>query len=165
MKFVFIYDLWWRIKDENSPLYNVKLYNYNDSNCGNHDVSKCKIVFADNWDKLDWSNTSILSNKEKTGWLSPSGKFYGCDYRNHAIQALLVHHKKEDELEKLGWIKITRDFMRNNLLQAMFVGDAENHSIKPTEQQMKYLMNNPEIDYNYVELELYLYSKEKGKDK
>src|SRR5574344_1524775 len=150
-KFVLFDEFWWHIKDVNASLKNVKLYNITEcGNCGEHDVSGCKIAYANDWDGLDWKDTELCSNKEKTGWLSPDGSFYGCDYHLHSMQAELVHHHSEGELEKLGWIKITRTFEDGNRIKALFIGNRENHIIKPTESQMDYLTKHPEIDLKQI---------------
>lgn len=112
MKFVKIVNrngelpFWWEY-DESTPIYNATIYNMSGGRQTEWDLRDYEIVEAEDWEYLDYNNTIILSNIYKTGWLSPNGKFYGCDYRCHNLQAQLVHNKSEFELENLGFIKIT----------------------------------------------------------
>lgn len=41
-----------------------------------------------------------------TGWVSPSGKFYGCPVVFHRAYAEIVLEKDEPTLEYAGWLKI-----------------------------------------------------------
>ncbi len=78
-------------------------------------VETCKVAdYAD----LDFTKTSAyaefmaLQNDEsvKEGWIERSGTFYRCQYHEHDAFAWTVFKKTPRELEKLGWVKVTRLF-------------------------------------------------------
>ena len=51
------------------------------------------------------------NDDEPTGWLSPTGEFYGCKKMNHDYLAIyLTHGKGEQLLENSGWIKLYSSF-------------------------------------------------------
>ena len=54
----------------------------------------------------------LISDKYKTGWLDRDGKFYGCEWEQHSNVAWYCFGKEEEELEKGGWIKITKSVAR-----------------------------------------------------
>lgn len=52
----------------------------------------------------------LIKPDSDIGWLSPDGKFYGCDYANHDIFVNQYFGKTDMEMEKEGWIRIFRGF-------------------------------------------------------
>lgn len=52
------------------------------------------------------NNDGLIDPNSKTGWLAPSGDWYGCGNGNHQEIAYELLHLKERELELAGWIKI-----------------------------------------------------------
>ena len=64
-----------------------------------------KFIFVPSWDDLSWKDILIKPNAS-LGWISPSGEFFGCDYRDHEKVAEYVLNSSERELEKQGWVKI-----------------------------------------------------------
>lgn len=151
MKFVKYNNFWWEY-DDRTPKNKAKIINLvGGYNTGN-DISNCEIVEAESFEDLDWNGTDILNDKYTTGWLDRHGKFYGCEYHSHSLQAELVHHSSRRELEKKGWIHIGQDMFYGKQL-AQYFGDYENGVI-PTDAQMLYLARHKNIDAGYV---LYAY--------
>ena len=72
------------------------------------DITNCQTEIAKNRCELDWYGTSVFDNKYKTGWVSPSGKFFGCDYTMHSLQAKYLHKSSEEQLENEGKIIVIR---------------------------------------------------------
>ena len=141
MKHFVKYENWWWEVDENTPLYNATLYNMFGGKNSGVDITGLEIVEAQNWRDLDWKGTPTYGSEYKTGWLSPDGKFYGCDYRYHDYNARFIHGKTEDQLEQQGWVKIA---CRINLktkqkegLQAIFA--CRDGFTYPTNEQIKYV--------------------------
>lgn len=66
-----------------------------------------KIVEAESFDDLDYSY--LLNPKSEYGWVSPDGRFYGCDYHQHETIADHILHMPGSELERKGWVKIYMD--------------------------------------------------------
>ena len=64
-----------------------------------------KFISVPHWDDLPWKDVLIKPNA-LLGWISPSGEFFGCDYRDHEKVAEYVLNSSERELEKQGWVKI-----------------------------------------------------------
>jgi hypothetical protein len=56
--------------------------------------------------ELDWSVTGYLISDTTCGWLSPDGKWYGCDFENHDLIADLILKRSRRELDRAGWVKV-----------------------------------------------------------
>lgn len=65
-----------------------------------------KIMDAEDIEDLDWSVSYLTSNRTDCGWLSPDGKWHGCDAHNHDKYARLVLHLKIRTLECMGWVRV-----------------------------------------------------------
>lgn len=64
------------------------------------------------------------------GWVLPDGKFYeALNYMEHISLCGAIADKSEEECEKLGWIKITKDTPNKPLIQA-------GNRTKPTQKQI-----------------------------
>ena len=50
----------------------------------------------------------LIEPDSDLGWLSPDGRFYGCDWTKHSTVASEYFGKDDLELEKEGWVKIFR---------------------------------------------------------
>jgi len=61
---------------------------------------------AEDIHELDWLKTSLINNKETSGWLNRSGRFYGCNSQAHDLVADLVFNKSVQEMEDEGWVRI-----------------------------------------------------------
>jgi len=106
---------WWEY-DESTPVNNAVLKNfYMGKNSGN-DLTGYEIVEAKSWFDLDWKGTTVYSDIYYTGWLSPNGKFFGCDYECHEEQAMFVHKTNLTDLEEKGFIKITKKLRTNEYI-------------------------------------------------
>ena len=96
-KYVKYNNFWWEL--ENGFIYN---------RVGGHTVydpeTAGPIVEVENFEDLDWS--CLIKPDSNLGWVSPDGRFYGCDYTDHADVADLYFKKSERELEDEGWVKI-----------------------------------------------------------
>lgn len=64
------------------------------------------LVIAEQLEDLDWKNTVYDNPDSGSGWLSRSGKFYGCPKVGHEFCAQVVIKENSIELEKKGWIKV-----------------------------------------------------------
>ena len=99
MKYVKYKNFWWEY-DESTPKNKAKLINLvGGYNTGN-DITNCEIVEAKSFEDLNWYGTTIYDDKYPYGWLDRNGKFYGCDFKEHSLQAELVHHSDRRKLEK-----------------------------------------------------------------
>lgn len=156
-KYVKFEDFWWEY-DEKTPKNNATLINIVGGYNSKNDITNCEIVEANDFDELDWNDTKVLSKNYRSGWLDRNGKFYGCSYESHDLQAKLVHHSSRQELEKLGWIHISEDrIFGENELNAQFWGDYEN-DFSPTDAQIMFLTKHKEINSEMV-FDKYLNSK------
>ena len=147
MKFAKYENFWWQW-DDNTPKESACLYNMFGGKSSNCDIRNCQIVDAEDFDKLNWAGTSIFNNS-RYGWLDREGKFYGCDYRHHDLQAKLVHGSSRAKLEKLGWVIIVKMPLEETgkLLALYHTGD---DSIIPTGKQLEYLSNRNDVDCSLV---------------
>lgn len=100
MKFVFYNGGWWEYQEDLDRIVN---------DCGGWRFysKNMEIVEANNWDELDWSY--LLDDTKTTGWISPTGEFYGCKPRDHDDVAYWILHSSEQELEVKGFVKIYFD--------------------------------------------------------
>lgn len=80
-------------------------------------------VEAECYEDLDHKKTSLWKPESDTGWLSPTGEFYGCSYADHDRLAELVLKTAVCELEKTGWIRVPRQ--RAVLYCDLFPTDAQ----------------------------------------
>jgi len=55
---------------------------------------------------LDWSKTPFFDNTLRSGWLSRTGRFWGCPAIHHDIFARCVLGMKVVDLERLGWARV-----------------------------------------------------------
>lgn len=69
-----------------------------------------RIVEADSF--LDLDHSYLVEEDSEYGWVSPEGRFYGCDVRNHSYLARYLFRATEEELEEKGWAKIYMNFDR-----------------------------------------------------
>lgn len=115
------YPFWWEY-DESTPISCATLKTEAGREYKGVNLENENIVTASSWQELDWNGTAILNEDFDTGWLSPSGKFYGCAYTLHSSQAMLVHGKREEDVEREGYIKITR-FSSVGKLEVLFFGE------------------------------------------
>lgn len=123
-KFVFENGGWWEI--EGNLCYNV---------CGGcHEYipdEKDIIIEAENRADLDYS--LLIDPNSKYGWISPEGKFYGCDYAKHRDLAEWYFKKNERQLESEGWIKVFRDsFDRKTVWysEKSFITEAQKNTLE-----------------------------------
>ena len=100
MKFTFYNGGWWEYQEDLDRIVN---------DCGGWCFysKNMKIIEANSWDDLDWSY--LLDDTSITGWISPSGDFYGCAPRDHDDVAYYILHSTEQELEVKGFVKIYFD--------------------------------------------------------
>lgn len=63
------------------------------------------FISVSHWDDLPWKEVYLIPDSN-LGWISPSGEFFGCDYREHDNLATYVLNSSERELEVKGWVKI-----------------------------------------------------------
>lgn len=127
----------WYGYDERTPLSNATIFRSNGQTKNNVDITFCEILTLDNWEQLDYHGTVVNDDCYKTGWVTPQGKFYGCEYNFHNMQARLLHKHYEDELEKLGFIKITHEINNTGKKELLVLCYA-----KPTIHQIKWFKQN-----------------------
>ncbi len=101
--FVKLNNFWYKL-DSAFPLENAVLYDYSGKPI-KANASSLEKKQAENWSKLDWSNTKVLG-KYETGLLSPSGEFYGCDLKFMEQCANFVLNMSLKQLSKLGFVQI-----------------------------------------------------------
>lgn len=102
-------NMWWEY-DISTDKKSAIIHNLKGGRMSQVDLTDYELVRASDFSNLDWSNTILLDNNYKTGWLSPNGEFYGCDYALHDLQAEMVHHVTEKDLEKRGFVKISYNY-------------------------------------------------------
>ena len=149
MKHFVKYDNYWWEYDPTKPKENAILMNGGVGISSGIDITGLPTQQAEDRIFLDWYGTEVYDNKYKTGWLAPSGKFYGCDYTNHSMQAKYVHHKKEEQLENEGWIKISykityNERTRKKELEAMFF--CRDEYKYPSNEQMEYIKTHYSVE-------------------
>lgn len=150
MKFVKIDNFWWRYDDKTS-LYDATVYNVNGfGKMSNLDLTNIIVTDAKSWQDLNWKGTEVYDNTFKTGWLSPEGKFFGCKTEYHSLQAHLFHNRAEKQLEKDGFVKITKLRFNDNTTVALFPGRFYNKNLSPTVAQIEYLEKQTGINCSEV---------------
>ena len=177
MKFV-KYEKTWRGIRKDSKIKNATIVN-----CGgliiatNVDLRKYKIVEANSFEDLDWTDTEVLNRNSSFGWLDREGNFYGCDFACHDFQAQFIHKTTRRELETLGWIHISAT--NPDYPDTIFAEYRADYleGVIPTEKQLEYLVAHPKIKIdsvkkavengNYAKAKIYennLKNKQKEKD-
>lgn len=137
MKNYVLYNGYWWEYDPKDNLKEATLYNALGRRNSYCDIRFCKTAQANNFDELDWQGTKVYDNKKYlSGWLSPEGEFWGCDYRSHDILARYVLHRQTYQLEAQGFIKInyTQDGGSTKKYYIIIPGKHV-----PTNAQIKYL--------------------------
>ncbi len=150
MKFVKYQRFWW-LYDEDTPLNNATIFhNWKYIKLDNIDITDFEIVEAVSRRKLNWYGTDVYDDTLKAGWLDRNGKFYGCKWAYHYLQAHYVHKKSDETLESLGWIHISKaDENDTGKYVAEFLGDYK-EGIMPTDSQMAYLQTRNDVDFDKV---------------
>ena len=94
----------WKLEERGSQLVCINRFG------GWHDY--CKELGEDIYEVEKYEDLPFtkyyINDKYKTGWLDRNGRFYGCDWEMHVFVAEYCFKKTEEELEKEGWIKITK---------------------------------------------------------
>ena len=129
---------WWELKGD-------RLVNCNG---GWHDykLSPYEERKESTWEEIKKEYYLSHIHDYQTGWLSPDGQFYGCDYRDHNNFALYIFDCYEDELENRGYCKIYRSPLEYGKIDFdMMPGGKE-----LTKIQWKYLLDN-----EYTDIETY----------
>ena len=130
-------NFWWRLSTT-TPLDSATLYNYSGGHMSEVNCEGREVVEAEDWSDLDWSGTVLYDNSYKTGWVAPTGEFYGCDYRCHYMCALMVLKKTDKELEEAGYIKVTKDLSKDKFsVQIPYY--LKSSYPKPTKKQLETL--------------------------
>ena len=137
--FVKISGFWYEY-DASTPPYCSKVFYEDDKGHFFLDITCLEKVEADKIEELDWHGSIILNNEYRTGWLSPEGVFYGCEAYHHKQQAKFIHKKDELMLEKEGWIRINYNLKQNGEKHLIAGFGAEDITIYPTKEQLKYLL-------------------------
>lgn len=135
MEFVKYKNMWYQVKerlDENKAvLLSVR------EKTMTVNIDGLETCHADDFSTLDWNNTCIYSDSYETGWLSPNGEFYGCDFEHHNIQAKYIHNCYECDMERNGFIKLTYTDKRAKRLCAIYNKIDGKYLITP--KQYRYL--------------------------
>lgn len=94
---------WW-VEDKGDNYW----YNYAGGRTpkGTKDIIYERVTTTGDFESLDWSKTNMIDNSKESGWLSPKGDFYGCDYMEHDRVASLYFHSSSDALMRFGWMRI-----------------------------------------------------------
>lgn len=144
MKHFVKFNNWWWEYDATLPKSCTTLYNDGLGKTSDIDIEGMETAEAEDLSELNWYGTEVYDNKYITGWLSPSGKFFGCDYRRHNAQAKYVHGKYESDIENEGWVKISYKLYYNKngtrSLEAIFY--SQNNNVYPTKEQIKYIQKH-----------------------
>jgi hypothetical protein len=74
----------------------------------NSNVTILEEVESEDFYSLDHGRTALGQMKGDctSGWVSPKGKFFPCDYKDHDEYAYLVLRKEVRELEEEGWARL-----------------------------------------------------------
>jgi hypothetical protein len=159
MKFIFYDAYWWELSKQDFYGKPTEFYRASNYSGGGFDLpyttleevkKEYKVAEASDWDQLDWYGTAVYDNKYETGWLSPQGIFYGCNYRSHNAQAVYIHKCEERELEETGWLKLTN--MCSSPTERIILYNTSAIR-KFTKRQMDYLANTPyaqDCTYRYL---------------
>lgn len=141
---------WWFEYNSNTPDFATTIFDELGREIQDVDIRGEETAQVKSIKELDWYGTRVYDNeKYKTGWLSPEGEFFGCDFDMCDRQARLVHGTTERELLDLGWanIKIHRTTMPCGCLD-VFPKDL-NYYVKfscnvqgPTNEQLYYVEEN-----------------------
>ena len=130
-------DMWWEYS-ENSDLQCATIHNPHFGKREERNITSCEKTEAESFADLNWYKTMVYNNKFITGWVSPQGVFYGCDYRCHSLLARFILHKDDITLEKEGYMKIGKQLVYG---RTKFYIDFNSHII-PTQQQINYIYEN-----------------------
>ena len=147
------YENYWYEYDESTPPNNARIWNMYGGCMSDIDLTNSEFVEAEDFNFLDWSGTSLLSQDFPTGWLDKKGNFFGCSPKHHKEQAKLVHNHSEQELEEQYFIKIAYiDRLQKELVAMVSHTNGEKNPI--SREQYSFLKKHPinnfdEIDYIY----------------
>lgn len=139
--FVKISGFWYEY-DSSLPLDCTRIFSDSFDDDAFFDLTQYEKAEAEKIEDLDWNETIIFNNDFKTGWLSPEGKFYGCDAYHHRQQAMFIHKKSEVALEQEGWIRVNYTILENWTRKLVANFCSLNETVYPTREQLKYLLNN-----------------------
>lgn len=133
---------WWWEYDANLPIECTTLYNTGFGKRSQIDINGMETTTAEDFNYLNWYGTKAYDNSYLTGWVSPSGEFFGCDFTMHSFHATYVQNKHERELEEDGWLKISYKIYYNKdgsqSLEAVYA--SKKHY--PTNEQIAFVRNN-----------------------
>ena len=73
-----------------------------------------EIIEVENEDELDYS--FLIDDSYETGWLSPDGRWYGCEYYSHEEVADKIFKSSGDDLKDKGWKAISRNYQNKKLV-------------------------------------------------
>lgn len=62
-----------------------------------------EIAEADDWTNLDWARV-LLRQDSKYGFVSPDGRWYGCNYHDHGDLCKLV--LGDEKIAENGWVEV-----------------------------------------------------------
>ena len=148
MKFV-KYDNYWYEYDESTPINDARIWNMYGGCSSSNDLTNCEMVEAEDFNFLDWSKTSLLSDEFVTGWLDKKGVFYGCSPKHHKEQAKLVHNSSEENLEKDFFIKIAYiDRLQKELVAMVSHCDGKKNPV--SKDQLDFLKKHPIINFDEI---------------
>ena len=121
---------WWELRG-------CELYN---SHGGHHTYRPhpMEVRIESTWQDIKTQIYTENPHGYKTGWLAPDGRFYGCDYMDHAECASWVFDAYETELEERGYCKIYIDYSCSK--EYCYDPAPGGHSL--TEAQLKHLLDN-----------------------
>ncbi len=75
---------------------------------------------ANDWTDLDWTHTTLHRPESRDGWISPDGRFFGCESQGHDMFAWLGLKQAVKDLEQCGWVRVYWDrFKCHRRLTAM----------------------------------------------
>lgn len=87
-----------------------------------HDVI-LDVVYADSFDDLDWKRTHYYKADGESGWLSPEGVFWGCEYGGHCNLASYVIRTPYERLERNRWVHVDRAGEKHRYTYRIAVGE------------------------------------------
>jgi hypothetical protein len=65
-----------------------------------------RVAIDGDFEALDWTKTDLINPNSEAGWLSPEGKFYGCEWMKHDLIARYILKKKVEYLMNTNWVRI-----------------------------------------------------------
>lgn len=136
MKFLLYNNEYWELCAP--PIINsfIKIKN-KDEKIIYYKIKNSDYIIDSNWNEILY-NFYQKNQDSKFGWIDKNGIFFGCKEHDHARCIQIISNMREEDAEKVGWIKIYYDKKLSSRADGLvwYI----NKKYKPTKQQFDTLL-------------------------